>query len=79
MVRSDSTLARHYLASNKNAVDWLELPAKDPTGQFKKVTFIHRIDTSGGFPPSDEPCDIQHAGDQVRVNYTATYLFYAPR
>jgi hypothetical protein len=79
LVRSDAALAKHFLSNNKDAVHWLELPAKEATRLFEKVTFIHRIDTSGGLPPSDKPCDAQHAGDQERVNYAAVYLFYVPR
>jgi hypothetical protein len=79
IVHSDGALARHFLPGNAAAVHWLELPAKDPSKQFAKVTFIHRIDTSGGLPPSAKPCDAQHAGDQERVTYSATYLFYVPR
>jgi hypothetical protein len=79
IVRSEAALAKHFLPGNSRAVDWLELPAKEGTGQFAKVTFIHRIHTSGGLPPSAKPCDAQHAGDQERVNYSATYLFYAPK
>jgi hypothetical protein len=79
MVRSEGALARHFLPRDASAVHWLELPAKEPSKQFEKVTFIHRIDTSGGLPPSAQPCDAQHAGDQARVNYSATYLFYVPK
>jgi hypothetical protein len=79
VVHSDGSLARHFLPKDQNAVHWLELPAKEPAKKFSKVKFIHRIDTSGGLPPSDRPCDAQHAGDQVRVNYSAAYLFYGAR
>lgn len=79
IVRSEGPLARHYLPTDASAVHWLELPAKEPSRQFAKVTFIHRIDTSGGLPPSAKPCDAQHAGDQERVSYSATYLFYVPK
>jgi hypothetical protein len=75
-VRSDGAVAKHFLANEKNAVHWLELPAQQPSGQFAAVTFIHRIDTSGGLPSSGKACDAQHAGDQERVKYSATYLFY---
>jgi hypothetical protein len=78
IVRSDGKLAKHFLP-NKDAVHWLELPAIDGTKQFEKVKIIHRIDTSGGLPPSDKPCDAQHAGDQERVSYAATYLFYVEK
>lgn len=79
IVRSDGALAKHFRAANPGAVDWLELPARQPTKRFGKVVFIHRIDTSGGVAPSDKPCDEQHAGDQERVNYAATYLFYVAK
>jgi hypothetical protein len=79
LVRSDSKLAKHFLPINKGAVHWLELPAQGAAKQFANVKFIHRIDTSGGLPPSAKPCDAQHAGDQERVNYSAIYLFYADK
>ena len=36
-----------------------------------------RVDTTGGDLPAGKPCDAQHAGDQERIGYSATYLFYA--
>jgi Protein of unknown function (DUF3455) len=79
IVKSDGAQAKHFLPDGKNAVHWLELPARNPAKQFANVTFIHRIDTSGGLPPSNKPCDALHAGDQERVSYSATYLFYVSR
>jgi len=79
LVRSDGKLAKHFLPSKEESVHWLELPAQEPTRKFEKVTFIHRIDTTGGLPPSAKTCDAQHAGDQERVNYSATYLFYGAK
>jgi hypothetical protein len=79
LVRSDGALAKHFLPSNKDAVHWLELPAKDGAKEFRNVTFIHRIDTSGGVAPPGSSCDAQHAGDQERVSYSATYLFYGSK
>jgi hypothetical protein len=38
-----------------------------------------RVDTTGGDLPAGKPCDAQHAGDQERIGYSATYLFYATR
>jgi hypothetical protein len=70
--------AKHFLARRENAVDWLELTASDGIQKFAKVAFIHRIDTSGGVPPS-QPCDAAHDQQQVRVPYSATYLFYIPK
>src|ERR1700693_3477162 len=60
MVRSDGKLAKHFLPNRKDAVHWLELPAKGSTTQLWGVKVIQRIDTSGGLPPSDKPCDAQH-------------------
>ncbi len=79
IVRADSSRAKHFLPKDSQAVHWLELPVEEATKQFRSVTFIHRIDTSGGRLVADSPCDAAHAGDQQRVNYSATYLFYAPR
>jgi hypothetical protein len=79
IVRGEAPLAKHFLPANSSAVHWLELPAKDGAGRFAKATFIHRIDTSGGLLPSAKPCDAPRAGDRERVNYSATYLFYAPK
>jgi hypothetical protein len=79
IVRSEGKLAKHFLADKEDAVHWLELPALEPTKQFGRMTFIHRVDTAGGLPPSDKVCDAQHAGEQERVKYSATYLFYGPK
>jgi len=79
VVRSDGSLAKHFLPNGKEAVHWLELPAQASAKQFAMVKVIHRIDTAGGLPPSDQLCDLQHAGDQERVKYAATYLFYAEK
>lgn len=78
-VRSEVPLARHFLAAHEDAIHWLELPAKGTTGQFAGVTFIHRIDTTGGVLPGNSPCDAQHAGDAKRIEYGATYFFYGPQ
>ena len=78
VVRSEGKLAKHFLAPRADAIHWLELPAEHGRGQFADLTFIHRIDTSGGVPPSGKPCDASNAGAEERVRYSATYLFYAP-
>ena len=78
-VRSEVPLAKHFLPTHEDAIHWLELPAKATTGQFGGVTFIHRIDTAGGLLPRNTPCDAQHARDEKRVAYSATYLFYGPQ
>lgn len=79
LVRGDGPQAKHYLPKNPDAIHWLELPAKTTAGQFATVSLIRRIDTSGGLLPAGKRCDAQHAGDQERVAYSATYLFYATK
>jgi hypothetical protein len=70
---------KHYLPKNHDVIHWLELPVKTAAGQFATVSLIRRVDTTGGWLPADKPCDAQHAGDQERVDYSATYLFYSSK
>jgi len=79
LVRGDGPQAKHYLPKNQDAIHWLELPAKDAAGQFGTVSLIRRIETTGGLLPAGKTCDALHVGDQERVGYSATYLFYAAR
>ncbi len=59
------------------AIPWLLLRAvsHDGDGRMAKVTFIQRLDTTGGLAPSTG-CDSSSAGAIARVDYTATYFFY---
>jgi Protein of unknown function (DUF3455) len=47
-------------------------------GVLSRATTIQRIDTKGGKAP-DSGCDATTAGHEIRVPYTADYLFYAPK
>jgi hypothetical protein len=66
-------------APSKNAIPWLLLKATshDGDGVFSTITHIQRLDTKGGVAPS-KGCDADHARDEVRVPYKATYAFYNP-
>lgn len=46
-----------------------------PSGELSAITFIQRLNTTGGVAPADG-CDAQHAGAIAAVPYTATYYFY---
>jgi uncharacterized protein DUF3455 len=61
------------------AVPWLLLKAAshEGDGKFSKVTFIRRVDTEGGAAP-DAP-DVSYKGDELRVPYKATYIFYGAK
>jgi len=65
-------------AASPGSIPWLLLAAS-PTGRgrFSKVTYVERVYTSGGTAPKTG-ADAAHAGAEVRVPYTATYIFYGP-
>ena len=64
----------------QGAVAWLLLRAKshEGAGALANVTYIQRVDTSGGVAPS-AGCDEAHAGAEARVEYSANYDFYSAR
>jgi hypothetical protein len=66
-------------APEETDIPWLLLSAKSHagSGQFEHVSFIQRVHTKGGKAPA-EGCDAEHVGQQVRVEYQATYRFYVP-
>lgn len=61
--------------ANPGSIPLLRLEAADTsgTGIFSKVTFIQRLDTTGGVSPTGA-C---RAGDTQEIAYTAKYYFYA--
>jgi hypothetical protein len=61
------------------AIPWLLLQAiaHDGPGLFSQVSYVQRLDTTGGTAPTTG-CDAAHLGDRARVPYTAHYLFYKP-
>ena len=62
------------------AVPWLLLKAKstEGDGKFSKVTYVRRVDTEGGAAPPGRP-DFAYKGDELRVPYKATYIFYGAK
>jgi len=60
-----------------SAIAWLlvEVVSHKGDGLFSNVSFINRINTRGGLPPSSG-CDANHLGSEKRVAYTADYIFY---
>jgi hypothetical protein len=67
-------------APRRDAIPWLLLRATSHSGagQFAEIAFVQRIDTVGGLAPS-YGCDPGRQGNETRVPYSATYLFYAAR
>ena len=66
-------------APDAGSIPWLLLGAKEHAGGgvFSTITHIQRLDTAGGVAPT-EGCDADHAGEEVRQPYEATYAFYYP-
>jgi Protein of unknown function (DUF3455) len=71
------TLAKPPLTVDLTAIPWLLLSAvKDRThgpGIFAETTFIQRVNTVGGNPPSEDGTFI---GQVASVPYVADYFFY---
>ena len=60
---------------DSNAISWLLLQtvSSEGPGIFRKVTYIQRVNTSGGLRPATPGSFI---GEEARVPYTTEYLFY---
>jgi hypothetical protein len=62
------------------AIPWLLLKVKSAEGRgaLSPIAYVQRVDTSGGAAPRDV-CDAAHVATERRVDYAATYRFYAQR
>jgi hypothetical protein len=62
------------------AIPWLlvNIVSHEGSGVLSRATTIQRINTEGGKAPA-AGCDAGRAGQEVRVGYSADYLFYAPK
>jgi hypothetical protein len=62
---------------NPDAIPWLLLRAASHagSGRMADVTFVQRLQTSGGNAPT-LACDAAHQGAVTRVPYQAAYCFY---
>lgn len=59
------------------AIPWLLLQTvlTTGTGKITDVTYIQRVNTTGGLAPTTV-ADAAHAGEQALIPYTAEYFFY---
>ncbi|MEH2155088.1 DUF3455 domain-containing protein [Nostoc sp.] len=64
-------------APQADAIPWLLLQAQSHEGNgiFRQVNWIQRINTVGGKAP-EQGCDKSSQNQEIRVKYTADYLFY---
>jgi uncharacterized protein DUF3455 len=63
-----------------DSIPWLlvNVVKHEGDGVLSKATSIQRLNTKGGKAPATG-CDSVNAGKEVRVAYSADYLFYAPK
>ena len=63
-----------------DSIPWLlvNILSHDGTGILSRATTIQRLNTKGGKAPASG-CDASHVGQELRVAYSADYLFYAPK
>ncbi|HYA98199.1 MAG TPA: DUF3455 domain-containing protein [Methylomirabilota bacterium] len=63
-----------------NSIPWLlvTVVSRKGDGVLSPVTTIQRLNTKGGKAPASG-CDAGHANAEARVQYSADYLFYAPK
>jgi hypothetical protein len=63
-----------------SAVAWLLLETSEPQGKglLSSASFIQRVNTRGGLPPT-LACNSNHLGIEKQVAYSADYIFYAEK
>ncbi len=81
--KDGSTIVGQVLVSSAaplaGAIPWLVLRVTSHGGQglFSAVGYVTRTATQGGVAPATG-CDAGHVGAELRVPYSATYIFFAP-
>lgn len=63
-----------------DSIPWLlvNVVSHEGNGVLSRATTIQRLNTKGGKAPASG-CDASRAGQELRVPYSADYLFYAPK
>jgi hypothetical protein len=63
-----------------DSIPWLlvDIMSHEGSGVLSRATAIRRLNTKGGKAPTSG-CDSVNAGKEVRVPYSADYLFFAPK
>jgi Protein of unknown function (DUF3455) len=67
-------------APDGDSIPWLlvNVVSHEGSGVLSRATTIQRLNTKGGKAPASG-CDASHSGQELRVHYSADYLFYAPK
>ena len=72
--------AANVPSADADSIPWLLVKVVSHAGEgvLAKVSSVQRINTKGGKAPASG-CDAAHGGQEVRVAYSADYLFFAPK
>jgi len=72
--------AANVASPEPDSIPWLLVKVVRHSGEgvLSRVTSIQRLNTKGGKAPASG-CDAAHGGREVRVAYSADYLFFAPK
>ena len=67
-------------SADADSIPWLlvNVVGHEGRGVLSPATTIQRLNTKGGKAPASG-CDGAHAGQEIRVPYSADYVFYAPK
>jgi hypothetical protein len=78
--RVSGKAAANVPSPDADSIPWLlvNIVSHEGTGVLSRATTIQRLNTKGGKSPATG-CDAQHSGQELRVPYSADYLFYAPK
>jgi hypothetical protein len=71
--------AANVPSPDADSIPWLLIDVVNHAGSgvLSRVSKIQRLNTKGGKAPASG-CDAAHTSQEVRVPYSADYLFYAP-
>lgn len=63
-----------------DSIPWLlvNVVSREGHGVLERANYIQRLNTKGGKAPASG-CDAAHSGQEIRVPYSADYLFYGPK
>ena len=76
--RITAAIVNTAASPDANSIPWLLLKVTNHSGAgvLARVTSVQRLNTKGGKAPLS--CDAAHVGQELRVSYSADYLFFAP-
>jgi hypothetical protein len=78
--RVTGKVAASVASPNVESIPWLlvKVVSHDGNGVLSRATTVQRLNTKGGKALASG-CDSDHINQEVRVPYSADYLFYAPK